>query len=146
MPNWSVGDLKVRGTKPDLQEFMGNIDSENYFWIKGTARIFVSEEEFKFNEDILKDNYEGDYCDDGEHMILTFKETQAAWSFMNAHDNMKKLSDISKEFNVDLRVTAWEQGGLFKETLEILNGCPTICSTVQYNDWRWEAERPTMGG
>ena len=141
MPNWAVGDLKVRGAAKNLKHFLDNIDPENSYWIKGTRRTFASEASL---ED-AKDQIEWDEPHDEDVLTIVLENVETAWG-ITRKDNLQQLEALSKKFCVDLRTTVWEQGMEFKEEVEILQGRCTILSTVEYNDWIWESERPTTGG
>lgn len=154
MPNWCKGTLKVRGTIKDLEtfivkglnpvDFIGNdkpplvvknengyffCESDNFIHIKGTYRGFV-------------DGLYVEYCYESkaEIGILTF-DVQFAWE-VNAHE----LLNLAKEFNVDIKIYAFESGGEFNRNVEIVGGEIIADETIEFDDYLWECICPNMGG
>lgn len=140
MPNWAVGDLKVRGTADNLRAFLNTITPENSYWIEGTRRTFASQESVREARDWLE---WGDF-DDGRGVII-LEDVQTAWGFAK-NENIAQFENVSKKFQVDFRTTVWEMGMQFRQELEIINGKCTKLKTFTYDDWYWESERPNTGG
>ncbi len=149
MPNWCEGTLKVRGKKEDLIRFIleclkpvdyfGNLlpplkmDEHNVIrysdmcHIKGTHKGFVKRI-WEFT----------DSFDEIETICL---DAKFAWS-INADD----LLAICKEFNVDMKIYAFEMGMEFNQEIEIVSGEVIYDNEITFDDYDWECICPNMGG
>ena len=150
MPNWCEGTLKVRGEKEDIVRFLKEgiepigylndtepvvIDEEEYcivlktkkggFYIKGTHRSFIEQCEIEY------------YYDNGI-LALEFKQ---AWGI-----DAVVLANISKEFNVDFKIYAYERGMEFNQDIEIHKGDIIKNQEIQFSDYAWECTNPNIGG
>ncbi|KAF6564500.1 hypothetical protein G9G63_10170 [Paenibacillus sp. EKM202P] len=159
MPNWSVGTLKVRGEKENISKFlkealtpighsismiMGGIaptlkveedeDSLNIsavgtsqgFHLKGTRRNFIDSDRITW------------YFDDS---ILLLESFQAAWGL-----DVEGLSKLSKEYQIDMKIYAFESGMQFNEDFEVHKGEIIKYQEVKFADYDWECIYPTLGG
>lgn len=153
MPNWCAGDLKVRGTTKNLKRFLtegvefvtaygdkkGNpvIDSEyeykisieDYSHLVGTYRGFISKTTVYFENE-----------DDREIEIIVVP-AEFAWDI-----DVEGLVKLSKEYDVDFRIYAFEQGGQFNRDVEILEGEVNRDETIEFKDYFWECICPHRGG
>jgi hypothetical protein len=156
VPNWCEGDLKVRGSKEDIINFLKGVmqpvdflgasgeqkivedefhfkieplNGEWGFWIAGTHRHFIESKSIDFW-------FEGE----GEQ-VLVIEGFKAAWSI-----NPEALSELSKQYNVDLRVYGFECGMQFNQEVEIHKGKIVKNSDIQFDDYDWECACPRLGG
>ena len=154
MPNWIEGTLKLRGQSEDLKRFFkeGVAQSEwfdddkhsiedyvqtdfdgaycevtlkNDPWIKGTRRAFIESEYVTWNESFA----------------TIAVDVKQAWHF-----DVDSFAEISKKFNLDIRLYGFECGMEFCQEIEILKGKITINREITYGDWVWECPMPNMGG
>lgn len=155
MPNWIEGTLKLRGKRADLEKFFETaihpssnfreekpprekfitsryeedytvFDIAKNAWIEGTRRAFI-------NDDCVTE------IEDEEAIVCL--PIRQAWSFDT--DNWK---DISKKYNLDVRLFGFEMGMQFCQEIEVINGTVTIDKDITYDDWNWECPMPLMGG
>lgn len=168
MPNWCEGVLKVRGTKENLLNFLKNgiqrhaymfddktglkiqildlelqhEDGGSYFvkekklvdgkstWlcINDTSRLFVT-------KDI--DWY---FCyEQGEY--IKYLDVQQAWNIEES-----QFLKLSKKYNLDFKIKAYECGQQFSREVEIVDGHITQNVTNYYDDYFWDAYDPRLGG
>lgn len=150
MPNWCEGTLKVRGGKDDLINFLKNgmypvdffgnkkeveiKEDETYlnitasvdcFYLEGTRRGFIEENDIWF---------------DYEQGILALEYKQA-WCI-----DTGQLAEISKKFNVDLKIYAYERGMSFNQDIEIHKGIIVKNNEIKFDDYMWECTNPNIGG
>jgi hypothetical protein len=160
MPNWCEGSLKVRGEKENIKRFLLeafmpiqpailqilrpdikgpelNVTEDEWsltiestgndgFHVKGTRRNFIesSSIEWEFDREVL--------------IIDGFK---AAWGVY-----ADQLAEISKEYNIDFKIYAFEKGMEFNQDIEIHKGEIIKDDEIQFNDYYWECINPTLGG
>lgn len=157
MPNWCVGDLKIRGTKENLKSFCENellIDGEKkgvqlelneddycfylkcenayYLWIQGTRRHFIEVNGY--------DEYCCKYYDD-EDEVMIILPMKAAWGIES-----EPLRVLSEKYHIDFRIKGYECGVGFTQEIEILDGEITLNEEQNYDDYIWECENPFVGG
>ena len=150
MPNWCVGTLRVRGTKENLTNFVleglspvtyigqeleplkmddcGCIECERC-WIKGTRRGFVVDLYVYFDD--LKD----------EEETTIALDTEFAWCI-----SAEELLNSCKQYNVDMRIHAFERGMCFNQIIEIIDGKITKDEEVTFDDYNWDCICPNIGG
>ena len=150
MPNWCIGTLRVRGTKENLTKFileglhpvtyfgqeLQALEIDNYgcveckrCWIKGTRRGFVT------------DLYEcvAELEDEGKTTIAL--DAEFAWAI-----EPEKLLISCKEYGVDMRIYAFEQGVAFNQNIEIIDGKITKNEEITFDDYNWDCICPNIGG
>lgn len=162
MPNWIVGDLKVRGTKKEIRRFItegleaipfsilgikdSNIETKvvgdedffrvttngHCFYIKGTRRHFIRGNEIEV--DFYTDK------EDGKEVVV-LEGFEAAW-----YIEAEQLAEISKEYNIDFKILGFERGMEFNQDVEIVNGEVVKDDEVKFDDYWWECIRPHIGG
>lgn len=168
MPNWAEGSLKVRGTKENVVKFLkegflgypdtvfskddkGNpiylnkhreveiredewetsIFCKGGFYINGTRKAFVEEECIQFYHDDDLDRYQLE--------ILGFKQ---AWAVVP-----ENFVELSKKYNLDMKIFAFEMGMEFTQEIEIINGVLTKDEVHEkFDDYFWEVPFSTIGG
>lgn len=169
MPNWIEGVLKVRGTKENIENFVRNGISYNDYRpnivrnedgsFKGVESIAIPREcEIKIDEDgVFVDNTMDLYINHSHRMFVNAKRIEGyfydkdkeilcidirqAWGF-----NSNNFKEISKKFNVDLRVFGTEMGMEFCQLVEVVDGEIVKDQEITFDDFRWECPDPRIGG
>ena len=170
MPNWCEGTLRLRGKRKDIVEFLkdnlravghdpesfDSIDwpvrvteeddgqyitvcgdnekhsnSYGWIWIKGTHRNFIVENEI----------YVDMYGDEDKTYTVCIDKFNAAWGI-----DPEPYISFSKKYGLDIKIFASEQGMQFEQCIEIVNGELVKDKEYRYEDWKWEAVNPNMGG
>lgn len=156
MPNWIEGTMKLRGKREDIKRFIDEgIDTCMYWlnqkrpdkdsvvtdecgddylsyvfkdemYVKDTSRAFIQP-----HQEIYFDYPEG---------IVVLRVVQA-WSFKT-----EQWEDISKKYNLDLRLFGVEKGMQFCQEIIIIRGEATVDRAIEYDDWMWECPFPNLGG
>ena len=145
MPNWCVGDLKIRGESADITHFLtecivgcecdidelGTLEIKNIRGqaIKGARRVFCDNP----NEIIEGYELEGGYIVD--------LPISAAWVL-----SPPEMIELSKNFNVDFRFYGFEWGQEFNQELEIIKGVLTLDKCIEFKNYIWECPKPYLGG
>ena len=159
MPNWCCGILKIRGTKQDVVNFLtkgliavdyigndvkesrfyvdeyGDIDyipSKNlsYFCIEGTRRGFV-----------YPDNYICNYYNEEKDEVIVCLDTKFAWTI-----HVEQLLEISKKYNIDLKIYAFEGGMEFNLDIEVSKGKVIKSEVIKFDNYMWDCIDPVSGG
>lgn len=155
MPNWIEGTLKLRGNSEDLKRFFDSaiqpcashnpkmqkredfikcdyeggdcvVSLKRDAWVSGTARAFVAEEcDVYWNKSY-------------DTVCIPIRQ---AWVFVP-----ENWEEISKKYNIDVRLYGFECGMEFCQELEIIAGKLTMDNEIKYADWDWECPMPLMGG
>lgn len=164
MPNWAEGTLKIRGTRADIKNFLENgldaidtvaaiqifigknnnhepnkieirqddwemtLKAPEGLYIKGTRRAF----------------FEGPiqwYFDDKHKEVLTIDSFKQAWGV-----DAEQFAQISKTYNLDIRIYVFERGMEFNQEVEVIKGEVTKNQEIQFNDYDWECINPLLGG
>ena len=162
MPNWCEGYFKIRGKKEDIVNFVENeirlvkskdIFSEpeyleikmikdsyeyrfehknsfkEYLRLKNARRFFVESEEISF------------YYHEDEVCYLTL-EIKQAWYI----DVQELLVEHSKNYHVDFNIYASENGMEFEQYITVIDGRLVRYEEKIYNDFKFEAINPSLGG
>lgn len=159
MPNWCCGTLKVRGMKENVINFLtkgliavdyiGNDVKEskfyideyediNYipskslscFWIEGTRRGFVYPKEYYFN-----------YYNKEKNEVIVCLDTKFAWTI-----HVEQLLEISKKYDIDLKIYAFEGGMEFNLDIEVSKGKVIKSEVIEFDNYAWECTNPMIGG
>ena len=162
MPNWCEGMLKIRGKQEDVFNLLAEnlqvwktiiikepkldmryeIDKEaivinkeeEFIWvkkiahIKGTCRNFVEPNYIN----VLKGE-DGNAC-----IAIEFK---GAWSIKS-----EPYVKLAKEYNVDIKIEAFERGMEFSQYILIENGELKEDKEIKYDDYVWDCVMPNLGG
>lgn len=157
MPNWCEGTLKVRGIKEDVKKFLlealnpipggllGQIPvekeveedkweliirAEDGFHIKGTRRNFI------------ESNICFEFADEKTDIeVCVLEGFKAAWGIDAA-----PLATLSKTYNVDIKIYAFERGMKFNQDVEIHKGEIIKNVAIEFDDYKWECINPNIGG
>lgn len=159
MPNWCEGMLKIRGKQEDVFNLLADnlqvykvvtirddmreeldkeaieIDREDETiyveetaHIKGTRRNFVEP-----NEINVWKRKNGNAC-----IAVEFR---AAWDVES-----EPYIELSKAYNVDIKIEAFERGMEFSRYILIENGNLKEDKETGYDDYVWECVMPNLGG
>ncbi|WP_109083237.1 hypothetical protein [Aggregatibacter kilianii] len=145
MPNWCVGDLKIRGETNDITRFLteciegcefkidelGTLEIKNIRGqvIKGARRVFCD------NPNEIIEGYE---LENGYIVVVPIS---AAWVL-----SPPEMIELSKKFNVDFRFYGFEWGNAFNQELEIIKGELTLDKCIEFKNYIWECPMPYLGG
>lgn len=148
MPNWAEGTLKLRGRSENiasaLKEMLLNdtvtIEDKwdgallifnttaTYFYINGTRRAFINQKQI----DVW---FEEEFC------IVELDNFIQAWSAIP-----ENYQEISKKYDVDIKIFTFEQGFQFTQEIEIVDGEITKNETRKYDDYQWDVPFSKLGG
>lgn len=150
MPNWAEGTLKLRGKRENIKSalkemFIGSdvIISEemddqaliltltsinSYFYINNTKRAFIDKNKI---EVLLEEDFE----------IIEIDDFKQAWSAIP-----ENYQEISKKYDVDIKIFTFEQGFQFTQEIEIIDGEITKNETIKYDDYQWDVPFSRLGG
>ena len=162
MPNWCEGMLKIRGKQEDVFNLLAEnlqvwktiiikepkfdmreeIDKEaivinkeeESIWVKKTAHIKGTHRNFVEPNDInvWKDE-DGNAC-----IAIEFK---GAWGI-----DSEPYIKLAKEYNVDIKIEAFERGMEFSQYILIENGELKEDKKIEYDDYVWDCVMPNLGG
>lgn len=159
MPNWCCGILKIRGAKQDVINFLtkgliavdyiGNDVKEsrfyvdeygdinyipsknlNYFWIEGTRRGFV-----------YPDNYNCNCYNEEKDEVIVCLDVKFACTIYT-----EQLLKISKKYNIDLKIYAFEGGMKFNLDIEVSKGKVIKSEVIKFDNYMWDCIDPLSGG
>ena len=162
MPNWCEGMLKIRGKQEDVFNLLADnlqvwktiiikepklymreeIDKEaivvdkegELIWVKKTAYIKGTRRNFvEPNEIGVWKGKDGNAC-----IAVEFK---AAWDVES-----EPYIKLSKAYNVDIKIEAFERGMEFSRYILIENGNLKEDKETKYDDYVWECVMPNLGG
>lgn len=167
MPNWAEGNLRIRGTKENIMNFLKEeliwcvhakdfevkefpvgvemddngyieiIDKPNINEQIGEPWLYVKDTRRNFVE-INNDLWVNPGAEISTVLIDDFR---AAWAF-----HSEPYLEKARKHHVDIKIIAYERGMEFKQVIEIVDGEIVQDEDIQYQDWNWEAEFPHMGG
>jgi len=153
MPNWIEGTLKLRGKSEDLKRFFTEGLEPSTFC--GEVEPFDTFVKFNFSDDYCcVDFYKqphikgtrrafitGDCVEWHKGYDTTAVEVKQAWNF-----EPEQFAEISKKYNLDIRLYGFEMGMEFCQEIEIIGGEVTRNNVIEYEDWIWECPMPNLGG
>ena len=162
MPNWCEGMLKIRGKQEDVFNLLADnlqvwktiiikepkfdmreeIDKEaivinkeeESIWVKKTAHIKGTHRNFVEPNDInVWKGEDGNTC-----IAIEFK---GAWGI-----DSEPYVKLAKEYNVDIKIEAFERGMEFSQYILIENGELKEDKEIKYDDYVWDCVMPNLGG
>ena len=68
-------------------------------------------------------------------------DTEFAWGI-----SAEELLNSCKQYNVDMRIHAFERGMQFNQIIEIIDGKITKDEEVEFDDYDWDCICPNLGG
>lgn len=161
MPNWIEGELKIRGKNNDVIKFAKEVFQaqqtlvlkedgpevinnkvvieENYgdlsirtneqFWLKNSRRAFVESNSIDI------------YEIDEPFLTVCIEGFKQAWGL-----DVEYYQQLSKEYNIDIRVYGFERGMQYNHELEISSGTMVKNNVHEYKDYDWESIFSNLGG
>ncbi|USK43555.1 hypothetical protein [Cytobacillus oceanisediminis] len=163
MPNWAEGSLKIRGTREDIIKFLKGALQPLLPPGSEIAKFMGKEVENPTAEITENESYFEMKNKNGFHIKGThraFIEQNIDWWFQDKHseilviDNFKQawgvdagqLAELSKVFNVDIKIHAFERGMEFNQEIEIHKGDIIKDDEIQFKDYDWDCVFPNLGG
>jgi hypothetical protein len=162
MPNWCEGMLKIRGKQEDVFCLLINnlsvwktvlqkepsisiveipdedgikidvknktIHVNNLAYIKGTCKNFVEPNDIEVYKGV-----DGNSC-----VALEFK---GAWVI-----NSEPYVNLSRKYNVDIKIEAFERGMEFSQFILIEKGELKEDKDIKYDNYVWDCVMPNLGG
>ena len=150
MPNWAEGTIKLRGKRENIKSalkemFIGSdvtiseeIDDQaliltltsinSYFYINNTKRAFIDKNKI---EVLLEEDFE----------IIEIDDFNQAWSAIP-----ENYQEISKKYDVDIKIFTFEQGFQFTQEIEIIKGKITKDKAIKYENYQWDVPFNSLGG
>lgn len=152
MPNWCVGTLKIRGDKENVRKFLlesitvpgsvfGNTpeleveEDDNYLRMKSKWGLYVKGSHRQFIQGEIEW-----YAYDGVN-TLCIDCYEGAWGI-----DTETLVRLSKEYQIDIKIYAFERGMKFNLDFEVHKGELIKDLEVTFDDYEWDCPCPTMGG
>lgn len=150
MPNWCEGTLKVRGSKDDIINFLKN-GIKSVGFLGDTEEPEIEESEYYLRVKTSKDNFylngtrrgfieENEIWFEYEREILAL-EYQQAWGIQ-----ANELAAISRQYNIDFKIYAYERGMEFNQDIEIHKGEIVKDEEVKFENYMWDCTNPNIGG
>ena len=164
MPNWSKGNLKIRGKKENIIKFLeegtslldgfwepkeikpeieindcDEIEIKNLDKVKGIDCLYIKGTRRNFIDPIENEIYIHDT--DEEEQIICLKNFKAAWGI-----DADALKVISKRYGIDIKIYAFEAGMEFNQDIEIVKGEIIKDEEIKFKNYVWECVEPNLGG
>lgn len=158
MANFCQGILKIRGDKEDICNFIENnltfypdptnLNNKLYFrktWDNDYEVDYTLHYDVKYthlndsHRHFIKENQINVYNRD--KYWLTFITLIACWDI-----DIDYLIKISKDYNIDLKIYAFEKGMEFNRDIEIHKGKVIKNKYINFKNYEWECIDPTIGG
>lgn len=162
MPNWCEGMLKIRGK----QENVFNLLADN---LQVWKTVLVKDPKFDIRDELDKEAIDIDRKNEIIHVKKTAHIKGTRRNFVEPNDiNVWKGKDgnscvaiefkaawdvlsepyleLSKRYNVDIKIEAFERGMEFSRYILIENGDLKEDKDVEYDDYVWDCVMPHLGG
>lgn len=109
-----------------------------FYFVNGTRTILG-------DGSVIFPAYRYEYCWENE------EDERVVWAFDSFHEAYGVEPDlfatISKKYNLDIRVNAWDKGfGCYSNLIVKSDGTIEKMDVIEHKDWAWESEMPQMGG
>lgn len=157
MPNWCVGNLKVRGNKENIIDFLTEgFTPVGYIFGTTSAVATIEQDDWSFTRKLpdghwafhlnnsrrnfVEGNLRVEFYNE-EIEIVVLENFRGAWSL-----DVEALALASKQFGIDLKIYAFERGMSFNLDIEIHKGEVIKADEIKFSDYRWECIDPEMGG
>ena len=161
MPNWVEGKLKIRGDKKDMATFFKeemreveyqnvpitnsvkiDIDKDGDFVVEKidfTHRFKLKNARHYITESSIDSFYSCCKSVNGKDVLVVGFE--AAWLI-----DAEYFAEMSKKYDIDFKIYAFEQGKEFNQNLEVVKGKIIKDEVIEFDDYVWECIDPTIGG
>ncbi|KGQ61069.1 hypothetical protein [Gallibacterium anatis] len=146
MPNWCVGDLKIRGKVENIAQFLTECIDDCNVQVNGCGDLEIE----NIGGQLIK-NIGRVYCDNGRNetiegygsaeCLVVIIPIMVAWCL-----DPSDIAEVSKRFNVDFRFYGFEKGMGFNQVLEVIKGKITLNKYIEFFDYVWECPLPMLGG
>ena len=166
MPNWCEGILKLRGKKKNLIKFVENtliryIDNiETYkteeipleasineyggFFVPASTKLNRDWIYFKDSKRMFVTSYiDWDFYEEKEnHIYIQQIDVKQAWNI-----NSEYLLKIAQDYDLDIKIMAFEKGMQFTREIEIIDGKIINDIKTEYgNEYKWKVYDFRLGG
>ncbi len=177
MPNWCAGNIRFRGKKEDIKRFLeeniifciSELKDNTVATLEKPAIVELDDdygfilispwEDWKHSWIYIKDthrnflnlfetaerNYPVQFIqNENNRCVVVFDNFRAAWNI-----DPEPYLEHAKNYNIDIRIVGFEQGGGFDQDIIIENGELTRNRCKNYGDYYyylWESTMPYMGG
>ena len=164
MPNWVEGNIRIRGTKTNIEDFLKNeivyIATEHNACINCKEKKPIFEKDYHgitiYHPDAIDSFYVRNtirnfffanqvevswLSEEKDEAIAYIDHFNAAWSFKETG-----WIDHAVKYGVDFKMFGFEQGMEFSQIMTILKDGTTNIETKEYDDWAWDCPFPYMGG
>lgn len=163
MPNWCEGNIKIRGKKKDVIEFLENDILKMYMTnlfeepkaenikMEHNGFSYVYELEGDKNYLYLKDSARC-FIEQNIIEIYIYSDSNKAPTYLTLNIKQawgideKLFEKLSKKYNLDFNIYASEKGMEFEQYITIIDGKITRNETKKYDDFYFEAINPELGG
>lgn len=158
MANFCQGILKIRGEKQDICNFIennltfypdpSNLTNKMYFR-KGFESLYEVGYELSYDARYTHLNNSNRHHIKESEIIVYDRDDYwlacvtliACWDI-----DIDYLVEVSKQYNIDLKIYAFEKGMEFNRDIEIHKGKTIKDNTIKFKDYMWECIDPTIGG
>lgn len=113
------------------REFSMYIKVGKWIYVEGTQRAFITSDYISC--------YEG--SNEKDPLAIVSCEVRQAWGF-----RPEDWIEISKDYQVDIRLYGFERGLEFGEEIEIVDGEVIKNEEFTYDNWDWDCPFPWFGG
>lgn len=159
MPNWCCGILKIRGIKQDVVNFLTNgLITINYeennvkkfkFYIDKYGNItYTSSKDLSClciegirRGFVYPDDCSCNYYNEEKDEVIVCLDAKFAWTIYT-----EQLLKISKKYNIDLKIYAFERGMEFNLDIEVSKGKVIKSEVVKFDNYMWDCIDPLSGG
>lgn len=159
MRNWVEGKLKIRGDKKDIKRFLEE-ELEEVIYKNKSSKNKVKAKKFKYDNfrieatnvmSVFKFTDTRNYlsetkistfgCGESKGKDVLVVGFEAAWLI-----DAEYFSEMSKKYDIDFKIYAFEQGKEFNQNLEVVKGKIIKDEVIEFDDYVWECIDPTIGG
>lgn len=161
MTNLCEGTLKIRGAKEDICKFIENelvlynnpynLDERLHFQ-KTTETSYIICYQI-YGDDIQYVNFNDSltYYIREQHVTINNNNDGVNWRTnvtLVGRGNTKAeyLAELSKQYNLDFKIYAFERGCEFNRDIEVHKGEIIKDEVINFEDYDWECICPTIGG
>lgn len=166
MPNWCAGNMRLRGKRSAIKEFLVN-ELETTYHLSGlvakTKPVIVEDDGYEITikgqaeegafwtaiyikgtrRNFIRSMDFDVYLDEGDDKIQTvcIDDVEAAWGFL-----VEPYLEKAKKYGIDIRIVGFEKGMEVQQEIEIVNGELFTNDEITYDNWLWECPMPNKGG
>ncbi|MBH0331460.1 hypothetical protein ABH14_16930 [Brevibacillus brevis] len=149
MPNWCSGALKVRGEKEDVLRFLKEgLEPTGGLFSTGEAVVTEDEDSIVLKTDLMGFHINGTHRCFTESTVVEWEydrmlilDVDCAWGI-----DVDGLAEVSKKYNLDFKIYAFEKGMEFNQDVEIHKGEIIKNDEIHFDDYQWECIDPRIGG